>query len=543
MNKLTLNFLSKYDEIQYLKKNFLFSKKLVVLLILKLICILLFSIINDPDNINYKLYYIILFVFLGILSISCPKLINSILFFLSIFTSTLVVFRLFDALHEKYNGNNKYFFLIGLVFSWILHISFCNNNFLFSILSILFSSIIFYNYIYINPLLNAIVLIIQASQMIIFYTFQRTKKELFLISQKELEQALEWKELLFELNPDSVTAIFEKDLTNNEKHKKKNSNKFFEISKSKNLKIFRLFGKLLEINKTGIEKYGINSSKDFQNFLENIKIDKEVELRIIDSSLNLLSFQKVRKIYTCNGIYKYEEKIEEERIKISIHEILWNKKSCYLFRMETKLLEEELGKLKELNQYKDQILSSVSHDLRTPLNGINFVLEQIENLSKNEEILKNVNWAKANSDLLLYLINDILDYSQIKMNKLKIVITSFQLKKAIDEVFILMNITASMKNISLKLSFLMKEDIIIQSDERRIKQVLINLIGNSLKFTNYGFVELKVSEDGSHYIKFEVIDTGIGINSEIIPKLTEPFATFDTTNGLNKNGIGNYLFK
>ena len=232
---------------------------------------------------------------------------------------------------------------------------------------------------------------------------------------------------------------------------------------------------------------------------------------------------------------------KNEKAKISVYEILWNDEPSILFRMDTLLLEEEVGKLKELNQYKDQILSSVSHDLRTPLNGINFVLEQIEELTSEKEILSKVSWAKANSNLLLSLINDILDYSQIKMNKLKISISSINLKKIIDEIISLMDITASLKKISLKLSFMMNENTIIQSDERRIKQVLINLIGNALKFTNYGFVELKVSECGENYIKFEIIDTGVGIKPEIIPKLTQPFETFDTDDGLNKHGIGFFI--
>ncbi|MCB0745696.1 MAG: hypothetical protein KDC67_17465, partial [Ignavibacteriae bacterium] len=152
---------------------------------------------------------------------------------------------------------------------------------------------------------------------------------------------------------------------------------------------------------------------------------------------------------------------------------------------------------------------------------------------------KNLEYAKICGNLLLNLVGDILDFSVIREGSLKIQIKPFQLKELVDEVINLMKLSAEMKQIQIKLNYKIDPKIVLQSDRMRISQLLINLLGNSIKFTNKGYVKLKINETPfTNVLKFEIIDTGIGLKPEIIPQLFKPFATFDTEKGLNKYGIG-----
>ena len=102
-----------------------------------------------------------------------------------------------------------------------------------------------------------------------------------------------------------------------------------------------------------------------------------------------------------------------------------------------------------------------------------------------------------------------------------------------------MRLQAEMKQLQIKIVNNMDPMFILQSDRRRLSQLLINLLGNSIKFTSKGFIKLKICKTYfRNVIKFEIKDTGVGIKPEILPQLFKPFATFDTETGLNKYGIG-----
>ena len=166
----------------------------------------------------------------------------------------------------------------------------------------------------------------------------------------------------------------------------------------------------------------------------------------------------------------------------------------------------------------------------------------------NNEILRNqkLNYALMNAQLLLFLVNDILDFSRNKNNStLALNLTQFPLQRVLEEVFLMMNMEALNKGISLIIQNECPRNLSLYSDEVRLKQILINLISNSIKFTFKGFVKLKVSSiiPQENLVKFEVIDTGLGIKPEVLPLLMKPFATFDIPDRkINRNGIGLGLY-
>eukprot|EP00828_Plagiopyla_frontata_P030688 TRINITY_DN4016_c0_g1_i2.p1 TRINITY_DN4016_c0_g1~~TRINITY_DN4016_c0_g1_i2.p1 ORF type:complete len:292 (-),score=28.31 TRINITY_DN4016_c0_g1_i2:688-1563(-) len=213
--------------------------------------------------------------------------------------------------------------------------------------------------------------------------------------------------------------------------------------------------------------------------------------------------------------------------------------------MECLNYQEQIQYLEELGQQKDLLLSQVTHDLRTPLNSINYSLTEIESVScGNELAIKNIKIARCNSDMLMNLINDILDYSQIKTNSMNLALEMFSFAETLQEVSDMLLIQFQLKQIQLELqNNITNQNDQIYSDKRRLKQVIVNLLTNALKFTPEGKVQVKCNfyQSDKNLIKIQVKDTGIGIKDNVISQLGAQNVTFNDFN-LNQQGIGLGLF-
>jgi signal transduction histidine kinase len=183
----------------------------------------------------------------------------------------------------------------------------------------------------------------------------------------------------------------------------------------------------------------------------------------------------------------------------------------------------------------------MSHEIRTPMNAIiGFSQLLLNEANLSEEGVLFVNRINRNADSLLVLINDILDMSLIAANKLVIEKKNFELNSLMNEVFDTIKIDQTNLKFKLKLSnFLSSKNLIIYSDEHRIKQVLFNLLNNACKFTCQGIVEFGVNmkNDG---IEFFVRDTGVGIPPDEINFVFERFhkAENDITKLYRGVGLG-----
>ncbi len=174
------------------------------------------------------------------------------------------------------------------------------------------------------------------------------------------------------------------------------------------------------------------------------------------------------------------------------------------------------------NKAKSIFLARMSHELRTPLNailGFANILQKSQNINKQEK--ENLNIIKRSGEHLLNIINEILELSKIEAGKMELTPKSFNLFdliKEIDDIF-------SFRCESLNLKFEIKTNNLqkyIKTDEQRLRQILINLLGNSLKFTKEGFISLYVYELNNKLF-FEVKDSGIGISKEYQEKIFKPF--------------------
>ena len=215
---------------------------------------------------------------------------------------------------------------------------------------------------------------------------------------------------------------------------------------------------------------------------------------------------------------------------------------------EQKRTEAELIKAKELAEkavvIKEQFLTNMSHEIRTPMNGIIGFARILESTNLDNDQKQSVEAIKKASHNLMFIINDILDFSKIEANKMTFETVNFSLSKTVNSVIELLYPNAKEKKI--KLLYDIDPDINdnLIGDPTKLSQILVNLVGNALKFTEKGYVEVVVTEmletETDSLIKFSVIDTGIGIPKDKIDSIFESFnqASNETTRKYGGTGLG-----
>jgi len=197
------------------------------------------------------------------------------------------------------------------------------------------------------------------------------------------------------------------------------------------------------------------------------------------------------------------------------------------FREAQRELEREKEEAEESSEIKSRFMASISHEIRTPLNAIIGFIEQLQKTSLNEKQRNYLNIVDKSSVYLLDLVNEILTFSKIESGEQKLDNIDFQLEFLFKELYQTFKIRAKEKNINLKYSFDNNLRLIVRGDAFRLKQIVINLISNAIKFTEYGYVELRVEclkeEESKVWIRVKIIDTGIGISAK---KLKEVFKEY-----------------
>lgn len=228
-----------------------------------------------------------------------------------------------------------------------------------------------------------------------------------------------------------------------------------------------------------------------------------------------------------SGAYEYQKRRNESLLRNLLNEI-----------------DKAKTRAEAANEAKTSFLAMVSHEIRTPINGINGLIEILKDTQLDEKQFQYVSMMRNSCDDLMGIIRDILDLSRIESGKIHLETENFSLKKTIEEIAGVLQSKADSKKIGIftELQEGLPDQII--GDQLRLKQVIGNLLDNAIKFTHQGRIELKVSQvdsekDGPELL-FEVIDTGIGIDEETQSRLFEEFeqAHSSTTRLYGGSGLG-----
>ena len=221
---------------------------------------------------------------------------------------------------------------------------------------------------------------------------------------------------------------------------------------------------------------------------------------------------------------------------------LISKSQIYVYEEEHQLNLEQKEELKRSQNSKNAFFANMSHEIRTPINTIIGLNEMILRESENDEIRSYARDVHLASNLLLGQVNDILDLSQMEMERMKLVPVSYQVNDLFGELYDLIRLRMERKGLEFSVNIDPAIPKVLYGDVRRIKQVLLNLLDNALKYTETGSVEL--SAVGEHLsqkeiqMKISVVDTGIGIRKEDMDHIYDAYNRFDESRNVRILGSG-----
>ncbi len=204
--------------------------------------------------------------------------------------------------------------------------------------------------------------------------------------------------------------------------------------------------------------------------------------------------------------------------------------------------KRDAAELLRAQKTKEQFLANMSHEIRTPINGIAGMVNLLSEATSEEDRQRYLNAIRNSTENLKVIISDILDLSVIESGKLKLEKIGFNIRYQLSAVVENFLMEARNKGIELSYSIDDSANGVYIGDPVRLNQIMINLVGNSLKFTNKGFIKIHATcdrtEDNIHYIKFTVSDSGVGIPDEKLPLIFDSFTQADETVTRRYGGTG-----
>ena len=391
--------------------------------------------------------------------------------------------------------------------------------------------------------------IVDAFILFYFYTDNKAERRVFRDFYENREELVKFKELLADSLPQSVTVIT-KD--NQQLFANKSFNTTFD---SKNEQTeperqFRTDTTLLQPEYTSFWDYiasslqvGQSEVRKIDTLQENINLsftgpqERSKSLNDIIKNLNKHNLISDKALSTTAS---FDSGKEHKSFEIIMKGVRWDRNDAIAIIFNDITHHENIIALRLANKKKDTVIATVSHELRTPLNGILGLLEIAEGKIAQPEVLEYLSLCKDNANLLLSLVNSHLDLQQLSAGKLKLNPSRASLKKILADVTKLFQFQTKHKNIYLNFNISEGISAYIITDVNRLKQILINLIGNALKFTSQGGITIDVFQDPKNEdcLRFAVVDTGIGIKEEDKGKLFKMYGKLEDGVGMNRNGVG-----
>lgn len=314
------------------------------------------------------------------------------------------------------------------------------------------------------------------------------------------------------------------------------------------LVLYNLRGEILLHNPTFLEVAGKSINDDNlngQKLYEVLHIADE-ELAEKEFRVNLET-QQLKPRFELKTLQKDSKEVVLEFSNTYL--LLPNEKTWVMLSLlrnitQRKQTEENLiaakNEAEQASRVKSAFLATMSHEIRTPLNAIIGMSSVMRNTQLSDEQRNYVSAIKTSSDSLLSLVNNILDFSKIEAGMMMIEKTEMQPEDSVNETLEILGNLANEKGIQLYARIHPDVPVKILSDKTRLRQVLINLVGNAIKFTEKGYIEIGIKPAPNHQLKVSVTDTGIGIPKSKINNLFKVFTQVDdsTTRKYGGTGLG-----
>ncbi len=353
-----------------------------------------------------------------------------------------------------------------------------------------------------------------------------------------------------------------------EKELRKSEERYRTLTENVNVGIYRNTpgpkGIFIEANPAIVKMFGYKSREEllsinvadlYQNPKDRKKFNEEIlrEGFVKDEELQLKKKDGTPIIGSVSAVAVKDEKGKVQYYDGIFDDITERKRAEKMLRKAYNELEEKVAertkeltqaniRLQELDRLKSMFIASMSHELRTPLNSIigftGIILQGMAG-EITEEQREQLTMVKNSANHLLSLVIDVIDLSSIEAGKIKILIKETDVAKTVDEVLTTFANDIRKKGLALKKNI--PEKLIISTDEKRFKQILINLLGNAVKFTDKGSIEVGCKVDEEE-IEISVKDTGVGIREAGMKKLFKPFAQVDSELKVKYGGPGLGLY-
>lgn len=259
-----------------------------------------------------------------------------------------------------------------------------------------------------------------------------------------------------------------------------------------------------------------------------------VSFFIIQIRVELFIYRRVKSIYDSVSLLD-SSSLSKSRITTDITSL---KAEVEKFAKDKKL---EIESLEVRENYRKEFMGNISHELKTPLFTVQgYILTLLDGAIKDKKVRKKyLNRASKGVDRLMYIVKDLDMITKLETGDLNLVIDDFDIVEMIENVFDLLEMKAAKKDISMKLQHNYVKPVLVHGDKERIQQVLSNLVVNSIKYgKKNGTISIGLEDANKGHLIIKVIDDGIGIEKEHIPRLFERFFRVDKSGSRKEGGSG-----